>query len=303
MKSWLQQILDSQTAVHLISILGRLLPVGAGHSLADKVADILCRQQNSNLVRAIRLNQWVVRGEIQDKSILDQAVRDSMQSSARTLFDLYHYRNNPRATRTLFVPEPKVKEFLQRPEFDRGGLVVAGLHISNFDLTLQWLCQGGLKPLILTITDPQGGRKTEYDRRFTDGMNILPTSVSSLLQAIRHLQKGGFVLTGIDRPIPQPKSRPLFFGHPGALPVHHIFLALKAKVPVILLTVILREDGKLQISISDRIDMDPVADREKEVIQNAEKVLTVAEGLIRTSPQQWSISLPVWPELMDKVPG
>ena len=43
--------------------------------------------------------------------------------------------------------------------------MIAGLHLSNFDLVLQWLCQDGIKPLLLTLPDPKGGRRVEYEVR------------------------------------------------------------------------------------------------------------------------------------------
>lgn len=97
--------------------------------------------------------------------------------------------------------------------------------------------------------------------------------------------------------------RPRFFGRPAMLPTHHIFLAAKARVPVMLISTHLRPDGKYQIFTSDRIELDHDPDREKGMKLNAEKVLQVAEGFVRRAPQQWSMSLPVWPEALDLVPG
>jgi len=64
----------------------------------------------------------------------------------------------------------------------------------------------------------------------------------------------------------------------------------------------LRPDGKYHIETSNSIEMDPHPDRDLEAIQNAEKVLHMAERFIRKAPQQWSMSLPVWPEIFDLVP-
>jgi predicted LPLAT superfamily acyltransferase len=65
----------------------------------------------------------------------------------------------------------------------------------------------------------------------------------------------------------------------------------------------LQPDGKYHVLISDLIEMDLRRDRATEEIQNAEKVLGMAERFIRQAPQQWSISLPVWPEALDLVPN
>jgi len=298
----LQRINNSPLVISLVSVLGRALPLRLGHSLADFVAGQLAGQRDSPMIRAIRANQWVARGEALEKEALDQAVRDTLRHSARSIFDLYHYIQKPELTRRLIVPDSTTQQLARRPEFDGRGLVVVGLHLSNFDLILPWLCGQGLRPLVLTIPDPQGGRRTEYERRKKIGMNLIPASVGAIRQAIRHLQQGGVVLTGIDRPIPDPGARPRFFGRPAALPLHHILLATKAQVPVVIKVTNLQSDGKYHVLSSDLIEMDPQPDREAGVLRNAEKVLSIAENFIRQAPQQWSISMPVWPETLDLAP-
>jgi lauroyl/myristoyl acyltransferase len=298
----LQHINDSPLVIDLLSSLGRMLPLRVGHSLADLVAGQIAGHRDSHMIRAVRANQWVVRGETSEKGVLDQAVRETLHNSARSIFDLYHYIQNEPATRQLITMDHTIQQLVKRQEFEPRGLVIAGLHLGNFDLILQWLCWRGLRPMVLTIPDPQGGRRTEYERRKKAGMNLVPASVSAIRQALRHLQQGGVVMTGIDRPIPDPKAWPRFFGRPAALPMHHVFLAARAQVPVMVMVTIKQADGTNHVMTSEPIEMNPHPDREVEALQNAEKVLSVAAGFIRQTPQQWSISLPVWPETLDLVP-
>ena len=133
-------------------------------------------------------------------------------------------------------------------------------------------------------------------------MRLLPASVGALRQALKHLQKGGMVLTGIDRPIPDPEVHPRFFGRPAALPVHHIFLATKAHVPIVIAATNLQDDGKYHVCASEWIEMDHGPDPAAEMLRNAEQVLGVAEHFIGQFPQQWSVPLPVWPQVLDLVP-
>ncbi|HET9913031.1 MAG TPA: lysophospholipid acyltransferase family protein [Anaerolineales bacterium] len=298
----LQQIINSSLSLRLVSILAQRLSPRLGYPFAHFVAEQIARQRNSKLVRAVRANQWVIRGERLDAESLDRVVHETFHAWARSLFDLYHYIDDMDVTSQLIVVEPSFQKFVQRPEFDEHGLVLIGLHLSNFDLILQWLSKGGLKPLVLTIPDPQGGRRVEYEMRKRTGLNLVPGSVSALRQAIKYLQRGGTVVTGIDRPIPDPNPFPRFFGRPAALPVHHIFLATKAHVPIVVGVVILQSDGKYHVSASDPIEMDHHPDVDAGILHNAEKVLAVAEEFIRQAPQQWSVPLPVWPQVMDLVP-
>jgi KDO2-lipid IV(A) lauroyltransferase len=207
----LQQIINSSLSLRLVSVLAQRLSPRLGYSFAHFVGDQIARQRNSRLVRAVRANQWVIRGENLDGEALDRVVRETFHNWARSIFDLYHYVDDPDATKQLIVVEPSFQKFVQRPEFDARGLVLIGLHLSNFDLILQWLSRQGMRPLALTLPDPQGGRRMEYEMRRRTGLNLVPGSVGALRKAIKYLQQGGMVLTGIDRPTPDPDLCPSCF--------------------------------------------------------------------------------------------
>jgi phosphatidylinositol dimannoside acyltransferase len=155
---------------------------------------------------------------------------------------------------------------------------------------------------VLTIPDPQNGRRLEFEMRKRTGMNLVPASISGMKQARNQLASGGVVLTGIDRPVVDANVRPCFFGHPASLPVHHIYLAMKASVPVMIVAARTGKDGRYQVTTSEPIEMESTSDRDKDIVRNAERVLKEAEHFILREPEQWSISLPVWPELGDCVP-
>lgn len=174
--------------------------------------------------------------------------------------------------------------------------------MSSFDLALRAITLLGLRALALTVTEISGGPKWLLKIRRNAGLEILPANMNTLRHAIAWLREGGAVLTGVDRPIPASKYRPCFFGHPSTLPVHHIQLALRANVPIVMAAMIRQPDDSYQFMISDPIYMQHYPDRRTEIITNAEVVLKVAEDIIRQAPQQWSISYPVWPELIKQVP-
>lgn len=298
----LQRLNDSRLVLDLVSALARALPVRLGHALADLVAARIARRKDSAMIRAVRANQWIARGEALGKEALDRAVIETLRSSARSLFDLYHYAANPVAMKRLIVLDPVAQALIHRPEFDARGLMIVGLHTSGFDLVGQWLVQQGMRPLVFSLPDPRGGRRREYEARRRIGMNVVPGSFAALRQALRHLQRGGMVLTGIDRPVPAPRVCPRFFGRPAALPTHHVSLAVKAGVPVLFLVPMLHPDGRYHAVTSEAIEMVRHPDRTTEEMLNAERVLGVAEGFIRQAPQHWSVSLPVWPQALDLVP-
>lgn len=299
----MDRLIGSRFGLNLAVFLAHHTPPRLGYAVAGLAGYLLASRRNSALVRAVRANQWVIAGGDIAKESLERATRAVLFNSARSIYDVYHFIENPVSAGEIFTFDPSFKAELGRPEFARRGLVAAGLHISSFDLALQWICSTKLIiPLVLTIPHPQRGRQLEFEIRQKTGMNLVPATLSGMRQAIQHLKQGGLVATGIDRPVQDSQIRPLFFGRPSSLPTHHISLALKADVPVVIVACRLEKNGKYHLFASPPIEMERIPNRAQELCINAEKVLATAEPFIRQSPQQWSITLPVWPEAMDLVP-
>jgi KDO2-lipid IV(A) lauroyltransferase len=297
----LQQLINSPLAVRLLSILAREIPPRMGYPLCDFVASWMAGRNNSKFMQTVRSNQWVARGANLDREALDQAVHDTLRNNARDVYNLYHYLPKPDMLEKMIHFHPQACEILQRPEFAERGLVILGLHLSNFDLILRSIFQQGFKAIVLTLPDPQGGRRVEYEMRKQIGMNLVPASVSAFRGAVKHLENGGMLVTGLDRPIPQPRQQPIFFGRPSSLPIYYAYLASKARVPIVVMAAIQQQDGKYHVFRSEIIEMEAGPDPEKETLRNAERVLKQAETFIRRAPQQWNVSLPVWPELLGKI--
>ncbi len=297
-----QKFLDSQYGLDFAYFIGRYTPAHYGHWLADFAAGYISGRKTWKMVQAARLNQWVAHGEDLDRSALDAAVRQNFQNTARSIFDLYHYINNPRVISQIIDINSMAETFLHRPEFAERGLVVIGLHMSNFDFIGQVAGLSGVKAMFLGLAKMNPHYQKQLEMRKEKGLNFLPTTPGALRKAIRYLEQGGMVVTGVDRPDNSLPYRPRFFNHPAALPVHHIFLALQAHVPIMVGSVIWKPDGKYHVQFSDPVDMQPHPDRHVEITQNAEMILRISEGFIRQDPCQWAMTFPVWPDLMSQVP-
>jgi len=299
----LQQVINSRIAVSLVSFLGRVIPPDIGYPICDLIANWVAKRRDSKVVQAVRVNQWVVNGANLEKEALDKVVWETFRNNARNLYDLYHYIQNPEATQRMISLDPVTRGLVEGPEFGNHGLVILGLHLSNFDLVLQSICRQGFKPIVLTLPDPQGGRRVEYEMRKRTGMNLVPASVNTLRQAVKHLERGGMVLTGMDRPVPNPKFCPRFFGRAASLPTYYVYLASKARVPVVIMAAIQQADGKYHVKTSEPIEMEEYTENGMQIWRNAEKVRRRAEDFIRLVPEQCNRFLPVWPDVLEKVPG
>jgi lauroyl/myristoyl acyltransferase len=297
-----RKIINSPLGLSIAFLVGRYMPYSLGHRIADFAADFISKRKDWHMVRAVRANQWVVHDGKLDKSALDQAVQENFRDIAHSIFDLYHNIYNRKAFLGIIDPHPIAVQLVQRPKYAERGLVLAGVHMSNFDLIFQVSGLEGIKAMALTLTEMDAGYRKQFEMRQKIGLNLVPASIGSIKHAVEHLRAGGMVMTGLDRPDEGYSYRPLFFGRPAAVPVHHIFLAVKAKVPVLVAAPILRPDGKYYFLFSDPIEMQPHPDRQTEILINTEAVLRVAEGFIRQDPKQWAMTFPVWPDVMDQVP-
>jgi KDO2-lipid IV(A) lauroyltransferase len=298
----LQTILNSKQAGRLALFLSRRIPASMGYRLAGYAAARIAANPRTPLVRAMRANQWVVSGCALSASELDEVVSESLGYVARAFFQLFRYLDSPAALEDLVVFGPEAQELLRRRPQTERGVVVCGVHMSSFDLVMRAAALEGAHIFGLSLPQANEAVEWQHEIRRQVGMEILPASIANLRQSVHRLQAGEMVITGIDYPRPGLKYKPLFFGHPAQLPTHHIYLAQKARVPIVLLASVLEEDGRYHVYSSEYIEMASDDDRDQEMVHNAEVVLQAAQALIRRAPRQWTIFQPVWPDVLGMAP-
>jgi KDO2-lipid IV(A) lauroyltransferase len=296
-----RNIISSPFGLTLANLIGKYTPSSLGHRLAFFIADFISARKSWNMILATRCNQWVANGEGLNDITLDRLVRENIRNIAIAIYDYYHNINNPVASLQTIVPHPFAVQLVLRPEFSERGLIVAGIHMSNFEMIYQMGGLADVKALVITLPELNEAYQKQWEIRRKSGLGFVTASLSSMKYAINYLSKGGLVITAIDRPDQASSYKPKFFGHPATLPVHHIFLALKAHVPVVVAAIIKLPNGMHDFLFSDPIEMIPHPDRHTEVMINAENVLHVAEDFIRHDTTQWSMTFPIWPELLPQV--
>jgi len=297
-----QGIINSRLGVGLALWLGRVMPPSLGYRLGDLLADRVASRRSWDLVRAVRANQWVVGRSEVAADALDQGVRDTFRHTAHCLYDHYHNLSNPSAIESLVAYEPNVDRLLTAMSRGEGNGIIVGPHLSNFDFVARAIALRGVGLMALSFSQPGSGYRWQNELRKSWGIDIAPASTGSVLRAARRLRAGGTVITALDRPLSGSRYRPRFFNRPAALSAMHVFLALKTNAPIYVLAAVMRPDGVYMIKGSEPIEMEPGPDREREIVYNAERVLTAAEGFIRLAPYQWSMFYPVWPEALEEVP-
>lgn len=288
------------------SRLGMRAAVGVGRAVPRSVADGFVRfvarriaaNRDSTLVRASRLNQWMISGRTLSGAALDAAVLDNLTMAARFLYDLYHVLGRPAAEDALVVLDDAFERLVEQELSGAGPFVYVGVHFGNFDIMGRVLGRAGWHMQTLSVPEPTAGYQWQNEMREQVGFRLTPVSVESLREAMTRLEAGESVLTGLDRPLPKPdKVMPRFFGHPAPMPLLHVRLAMKARVPVVVCTSLLGEDGRYRLLASDPIVMEGDKPTPEALLLNAERCLAVPEAWIREHPAQWVMPHVVWPDL------
>ncbi|MHB1341470.1 MAG: lysophospholipid acyltransferase family protein [Coriobacteriia bacterium] len=281
---------NSRAGIGTALAVSRALPPSGARWLARLAASRLAANAASPMVRAIRSNQWVASGRTLSSAELDDAAREVLANSGRFLYDLYHLRPGREAIMQRVTADATFERVLT--EIDTQPYVYAGCHLGSFDLVGQALGYNGWRAQVLSVPNPNGGYEWQNEIRQDSGLEMTPVSLESLKRAARRLADGGSVVTGLDRPIPNAGAHPRFFGEPAPLPLLHIRLAMRARVPVVVIAGPLHEDGTYRLQASEPIEMtgsDPVA--------NAERVLAVAGEFITARLRQWAMPHAVWPQI------
>jgi KDO2-lipid IV(A) lauroyltransferase len=249
------------------------------------------------MVKAVRANQFIVRGGTATSEELDLAVEEVFIHAGRCFVDLYHNLQNPIGLKQLAPLNPGLERLIAISHDDSYGAFVVAPHLSNFDLVLLAAAYHGLKGQVLTYGDPGGGYKIQNKIRAQTGLNITPVSPEVHRLAITNMLAGELVLTAVDRPIRRKAHYMNFFGKPSPLPAGHIRMALKANVPIIVAAAEWQTEGLYHLNLSAPIELVRQDDPDEEIRVNGEAVLRVIEGHIRRNPGQWLMYYQVWPSI------
>lgn len=298
----LENLVNGPFGILIALSLGRLLPPTVGYRLAEKLGRSIAHNRKLSMVQAVRVNQWVVSGCRASVEELDRLTEEVFINHGRNLYDYYRYFQDQVGTDKIISLDDtflRVIEHSQRR--DKPQLLVLP-HYANYDLAAIAAANHGLTMQALSYPNPRLSYRWQNKFRNVQGIKVTPISISSLRSAIRNLNEGGTVLTGVDRPYGDRLLQPLFFGMPSAIPISYIRLATKTSVPVQVVLWDISPEGKSIISVSDPIplirDQDPV----QEQLINVQRVLKIVEDLIKRHPSQWSMFYPVWPDVMSITP-
>lgn len=290
----LDDLINSQAALRLLMVIGRLVPLRAGQALSFWLADRYSGRLTNPQVQIVRANHQVFEHGQLSEEALAQRTRAVFRNALRSQFEFFHYLSRPQAMLQMVAPEDHVVELVRQTQRSEHPTVFACPHTGNFELAGFALRLMGLNVQLLA----QPGQRSDYQAknrlRQQVGFDITPISAEALRQAIQRLQSGGSVLTGLDWPVKETRFRPRFCGQPSLLSTGYVRLAIKAQAPVVVVACRRASDGIYHIRASQPIPMQPAEDPSQAILQNTEAVLAAAENYIRQDPEQWMMFHRVW---------
>jgi len=288
----------------LVLALSQGLPPVLGHPVAAAISYVLGNRYWSPTFQAISINQWVAHDCKLKPHELRKKIRRVYQNQGRALYDFYHNIDRPEELKKFIKLTPAFRTMMDEcmsGKMEQGTLMLMP-HLSGFNLGGLYLAQLGFKFLTLAIPHPNRGYAWQNHLRNSRGMEVLPMSISSMQLARQRLQKGGTVLTGIDRPLEDSGYQPAFFGRTASLPVAYVKLAMKTGARVKVVGFQNLKDHSCIVDVSPEVILDRYEDPHEELTRNAEKILKIVEHFIRLDPTQWMMFLPVWPDVQNEMP-
>ena len=119
----------------------------------------------------------------------------------------------------------------------------------------------GLQLQVLGTPKTNSGYAWQNHMRRQQGLETTPTTPGAFHQARLRLEQGGTVLPAWIVRNPGSTYKPRFFGHPSALPVFYVRLAINTHVPIYVVAVTAQADGSSYlIDASEPITMEPNSD-------------------------------------------
>jgi lauroyl/myristoyl acyltransferase len=292
----LQDITSSKPATQLTLFLAQHAPPRVGYGLARAAANFVARQK-PEIYWTVRANLRQVLGPGVDDAALHERTRQVFFHAGQTYYDFFRAVGRPPEVLARAVRIPEAVLELMRSETARGqGVLLLGIHTSNFDLAILAVGAHGLPIQALSLANPGAGFRVLNRLRASGGFELTPITPESLRAAIRRLRDGGIVATGADRPIPQDRELIEFFGRPAYLPVGPTRLALMTGATVLLGACSYDPVVGYHLEYTGPVGMVHTGDRRRDVLVNTRRIATIVEGYVRARPEQWMMFHPFWPE-------
>ncbi len=291
-----ENFLSHPSSVKLGLALGHYLPRRGGYGLARAFAWYILRRRPL-LYHTAQANFRQILGPEASLATLDDLTFRLFLHAGKCYYDFFHAAGKPSADLLSVVKFPQATIDKIKDERARGkGVLILGMHMSNFDLGILSMAAHGLSIQILSLADPPADVLLFNQLREKNHLEITPITPDSLRLAIRRLRAGGIVGTGADRPIPEDRELIPFFGREAYLPQGPARLALLTGATVFLGACHHTPEAGYVVEVLGPLEVVNTGDRQAENFNTTRRLAAFMEDQIRTYPEQWMMFHPFWPE-------
>ena len=239
----------------------------------------------------------VLGAQVADRT-LHRMVWHVFVHAGHAYYDFYRATNWPieKLARAARVPETYMD--LMRTRSAKGqGTLLLGLHMSNFDLAMVSIAARGIPTQVLTLSHPGEGFRVQDRLRATVGLEVTQISPESLRLAVRRLESGWIVFTGVDRPVSDERHPVELFGRPSNLSTGPARIALMSGAAVLVASCHYSPHIGYVVDFTGPVEMTRSGDRRQDIQTNARRIAAVIEQHVRAYPDQWLMFHPLWPRL------
>jgi len=291
-----QDFFSSKPVTQLGLIIAQYMPRIIGYGVARIAAAAIARRK-PEVYWTVQGNLRQIVGPAVDENDVHVMTREVFAHAGQTYFYFFHAIGRPPelVTKEIHIPESALT--IIRSEMDQGhGVLLLGMHMSNFDLGLMALGAYGLPIQVLTIADPKSGFHILNRLRVRAGFDVTPITAESLRGAVNRLRRGGLVLTAGDRPIPQDRELISFFGRPAYLPLGPARLAMMSEATVLMCGCHYDSRKGYEVKVTGPIELVRTGDWHDDILSNTSRLAGILEEYVRAHPEQWMMFYPLWPE-------
>ncbi len=292
----LQDVTSSEPVTRLGLWLARTLPPGAGYVLTRGVAGLIARRK-PEMYRIVRRNLRQILGPAASEERLDDLAHQLFVHAGQTYYDYFRIVGRPPEVLARAAPMPATAVERIKAELARGrGVLMLGIHMSNFDLGILSICAHGVGGLMLSLANPGPGFQFLNRLRGCVGGELMPITAESLREGLRRLKQGKIVMFGADWPVPEEEPQVEFFGRPSYLPLGPMRMALMGEAVVFVGYCRYEPDTGYCIDVEGPFEVLRRGDRRQDVLENSQRLAKVIEQCVGTRPEQWMMFHPMWPE-------
>lgn len=289
-----QEWTSGRRAVEMGLWIGQNTPRWVGYGISRLVADGVCRWK-PEVYWTVRDNLVQVLGPETGEAALQRTVHGVFEHAGQTYYDFFRAIGQPREVLARSVRvNPTLVRYVRSETASGRGVLLLGVHMSNFDLGLLALGANGLPAHILSLGEPGDGFALLNDLRVMNGLEVTPITPQTLRAAIARLRSGGMVMTGADRPVPDECGSVPFFGRPSRLPLGLARLALMTDATVLMGACYRDPHEGYILDVTGPIEMVRTGRRRADILASTRRLAEVMEVYIRAHPEQWLMFHPLW---------